>query len=74
MEAFWEGPQICAAHEVEVLEAVQLSKPFGEWDEGQRFKGSSGCMVDLEICMHNMQARLCGGLLGETVASRSIGG
>ena len=31
VEAFWEGPQFEAAGEVELLEAAQLSKPFGEW-------------------------------------------
>ena len=74
VQTFGEGPQAPAEAEVERDEVAALPDTFGEWDEGQRFKCGSGCMVDLEICMHNMQAQLCRGLLGETVAFRRSGG
>ena len=41
-----EGPQLGAPLEVEGGEGPQLSESFGEWDEGQRFKGGSGCVVE----------------------------
>ena len=31
MATFGEGPQALAEAEVELLEAAQLSKPFGDW-------------------------------------------
>ena len=78
------GPQLChhsgslnirAEGEVELLEAAQLSKTFGEWwvrPSGSRVVQGAWWMV--EICMHNMQAQLCRGLLGETVACGTSGG
>ena len=31
MKTFGEGPQALAVVEVELLEAAQLSEPFGDW-------------------------------------------
>ena len=48
VEAFWEGPQPLAGEEVELLEAAQLSKAFGEY----RVRPSGTWVVQSEWRMH----------------------